>query len=189
METPTENLAAQITALAQEFVQQYRHTFDHLPLVESDQAWPSPCELSSHDENLSYWQPVIIEEHLSFDNVEQALNLTLHPDIKRYFTTIFSESIPASCNEGHLQLLFAWSKQDFERLQQNLIGHILMKQKLKQELTLFFAVTDQEDLILTLHNDSGEIWVERVGKAPHKKIADSMADFFAQLQPDIYIEQ
>ncbi len=53
------------------------------------------------------------------------------------------------------------SHHDFERLQQNLIGHILMKQKLKQAITLFFAVTDEDDIILSVNNNTGEVWAEK----------------------------
>ena len=49
-----------------------------------------------------------------------------------------------------------------------------MKQKLKQEVTIFFALTDQEDFILTVANATGAVWVEQVGKVPHKKLADSL---------------
>ena len=58
-----------------------------------------------------------------------------------------------------------------------------MKQKLKQAETVFFAVTDEEDMIISLDNSSGEVWVERVGCKPHKKLSDSLVDFISQLTP------
>ncbi len=109
--------------------------------------------------------------------------LTLHKDIKSYFTSLYSESLDALCDEGGLSLLFAWNKKDFERLQENLIGHILMKRRLKQQETIFFAVTDEEDIIISLDNATGEIWVERVGCKPHKKLSNSLAQFISQLTP------
>jgi len=63
-----------------------------------------------------------------------------------------------------------------------------MKQKLKQEVTLFFAITDDENIILSVNNRTGEVWAEKIGCKPHKKIAESLGDFIAGLQPDIYIE-
>ena len=123
---------------------------------------------------------------MSFNNVEQALELNIHPSISCYYTTIYSETIDAKCDQGNLQLLFAWSRADFDRLQQNLIGHILMKQKLDQPVTLFFALTEHEDIMLSVDNQSGEVWVERVGCLPHKKIANSLTEFIATLSPDIY---
>lgn len=175
------------------YIQKHQDIYSHLPIIMQDKEWPSPCEVSSVNDttkksNLStgevYWQPVNIEEPgVNFDNVEAALEMTLHSDIKTYFSSLYSENIEANCEEGNLSLLFAWSKDDFQRLQQNLIGHILMKQKLKQPETIFFAVTDEEDIIISLENDTGAVWVERVGCKPHKKLADSLVQFISQLTP------
>jgi SecY interacting protein Syd len=46
-------------------------------------------------------------------------------------------------------------------------------------------VTDEEDIIISVNNSSGEVWVERVGCAPHKKLSDSLALFISQLTPNI----
>ena len=164
-------------------VHQEKH--GHLPSIEQDEQWPSDCEQSNTLKNgIVHWQPVIVEEQkLSFDNVESALTLTLHDDIKAYFTTLYSESLNAVCEEGELSLLFSWNYDDFQRLQENIIGHILMKQRLKQGETIFFAVTDEEDTIISIVNDTGEVWVERVGCNPHKKLANSVAEFITQLNP------
>ncbi|GLX79980.1 protein Syd [Thalassotalea insulae] len=187
MKTSNNDLSTAIIKLSEQYVAQYQQALSHLPLVEIDDQWPSPCVQRQFDQDFNEWLPVALEQELSFENVEQALELTLHSSFKAYFNVIFSESLPVSCDEGHLQLLFAWSEDDFARLQQNIIGHVLMKQKLKQEVTLFFAVTDNDDIILSLDNTSGEVWAERVGQKPHKKIADSLLEFIHQLQPDIYL--
>ena len=110
----------------------------------------------------------------------------MHDSIKQYFTCYYAESVDAECEEGRLSLLFPWNQDDFARLQENIIGHILMKRKLKQPETVFFAVTDQEDFILSIENETGAVWVEQVGKAPHKKLSDNLTDFIQQLTPVIY---
>lgn len=164
-----------IKQFAQHYVSNFQKVLGSLPQVEQDALWPSPCEQrQKHNSSLIagnvFWQPASIdEEQLNFDNVESALNITLHQDIKNYFTSIFSESLEAQCDDGKLSLLFAWNEDDFQRLQENIIGHILMKQRLKQEITVFFAVTDEEDTIISFDNNSGAVWVERVGCRPHKK--------------------
>ncbi|PKI16920.1 SecY-interacting protein [Colwellia sp. 12G3] len=192
MTSTNKTLAQMLLTFSKDYSQQHIEQLGHLPTMEHDEQWSSPCELGPHDASHYYWQPVAMEsekltdnkeEALSFNNVESALNLELHQDIKTYFTTIFSGDIEAMCDEGELSLLFAWNKEDFERLQENLIGHILMKQKLKQAETVFFAVTDEEDMIISLDNSSGEVWVERVGCKPHKKLSDSLVDFISQLTP------
>ncbi len=187
-----ENLVQILQQFSEKYIAEYQQVHACLPIVEQDDEWPSPCEKRATEqkslaEGEVYWQPTAIEknEGLSFENVESALNLTLHNDIKTYFTLLYSESLDARCDEGELSLLFAWNKKDFERLQENLIGHILMKQRLKQKETIFFAVTDEEDMIISIDNASGSVWVERVGCKPHKQLSDSLVQFISQLTPVI----
>lgn len=191
MTSTNTTLNQAILKFSEAYIQDHMNKFGHLPTIEIDEQWSSPCEMGSHDEGHNYWQPISIDktevddkstDSLSFINIETALNLQLHSDIKAYFTTIFSSDIEAECEEGQLSLLFAWNKYDFERLQENIIGHILMKQKLKQTETVFFGVTDEEDMIISIDNSTGEVWVERVGCKPHKKLSDSLATFISQLK-------
>lgn len=188
------NLVDILQQFSKQYVNQYRDVHSHLPKIKQDDEWSSPCEIPYENSEVEhahlstgqvFWQPINIEKEqgLDFDNVESALALNLHPDIKTYFTTLYSESLDASCEEGNLSLLFAWNKDDFQRLQENLIGHILMKQRLKQAETVFFAVTDEEDMIISIDNNTGSVWVEQVGCKPHKKLADSLALFISKLVP------
>ena len=185
MKISNNSLNELVWNFSQDYLQAYQHRFEHLPITHQVEDWPSPCEQGIHEEEFSLWHPIKLEETLTFNNVEAALEVTIHHDIKQYFTTMYSDSLDASCAEGDLSLLFAWSAEDFARLQENIIGHILMKTKLKQKLTIFFATTDDDNHIISLDNDSGEIWVEKVGCEPHKKIADTLVEFISQLAPRI----
>ena len=84
---------------------------------------------------------------------------------------------------GNLQLLLPWNQDDMVRLQQNLVGHVLMKRRLDQPETLFFAVTDEEDFILSVDNQSGEVVLEQVGLLPQEVLAPDLASFLASLEP------
>lgn len=192
MTSSNENLADKLQQFTQQYIASYQQVHGCLPIIEQDSEWPSVCEQATTDssslaQNEVYWQPVKtdISEELTFENVESALELTLHEDVKTYFTLLFSESLDARCEEGELTLLFPWNLNDFQRLQENIIGHILMKRRLKQEETVFFAVTDEEDMIISVDNNSGSVWVERVGCKPHKQLSDSLAQFISQLTPVI----
>lgn len=167
------------------FTEQYQKKHGNLPTIETDQEWLSPCEQGASSADESFWKPVLIDDNLTFDNVEKALNITLNIDFTAYFTCFYSNAIEASCDEGVLSLLFPWNKDDFERLQQNIIGHIMMKQRLKQDITLFFAVTDEEDMIISIDNESGEVWVEQVGCKPHKKLANTVIEFIDSLSVNV----
>ncbi len=185
MKISNHSLNELVWQFSQDYLQAYQDRFQHLPITQKDEDWSSPCEQGVHEEIFSLWQPIKMAQVLMFDNVEAALEIKLHADIKDYFTTIYSDSLDASCVEGDLSLLFAWSEKDFARLQENIIGHILMKTKLKQKLTIFFALTDDDDHIISLDNDTGSVWVEKVGREPHKKIAETLAEFMSHLTPRI----
>jgi len=198
MTSTNSTLPQALQSLVKAYVQKHQDTYGHLPTVAFDEQWLSPCEEDKSEQGLSYWQPVVIKdlvkskhetnidiEQLTFVHLESALGLTLHQDIKSYFTYMFSTDLEVECQEGQLSLLFAWNLEDFQRLQENIIGHVLMKQRLKQAETIFFAVTDEEDMIISLDNATGEVWVEQVGCKPHKKLSSSLAEFVMQLSPTI----
>jgi SecY interacting protein Syd len=63
------------------------------------------------------------------------------------------------------------------------IAHVLMKRRLKQDDTLFFALTDEEDYILSVVLKTGAVMLEKVGKEPHREIAKNISEFIAQLKP------
>ena len=154
--------------------------------VEYDSEWQSPCINGSFDDGEQVlWQPVLQDQDLSFDDMANALEISIAPEFETFFTRYWSDHLEARTADGNLSLLQVWNQDDFERLQQNLIGHVLMKRRLKQADTLFFAVTDQEDYIVSLECETGHVVVERVGKRPHKTLANSIADFINQLQPAI----
>ena len=130
-ETKT-TLAQILQQLSQQYLSQYQQVHAHLPIIDHDDEWPSPCEVDNEEgDNVLangqvFWRPVDITDtdQLTFNNVESALGITLHLDIKSYFTSLYSESIDMSCEEGALSLLFAWNKDDFDRLQKQTIEGI-----------------------------------------------------------------
>lgn len=151
------------------------------PEIEPDAQWPSPCEFTENEK--TYWKPVNQDENTSFDNVGEAMGLVVDAQYAALFGMYYADNMNAEHKDGPLQFLQPWSEDDFERLQQNLIGHLMMKAKLKQAPTLFFALTDEDDLNLVVVNDSGEVWLEYVGKEPHTKVADNLAEFIQQCTP------
>ena len=181
MKSSNPQIFEQLNQLLADFIVQHKAKYQCLPQVQFEPEWLSPCQQGEVNDEYIHWQPIKVDDPLTFTNVAQALEITLHDDFSTYYSCFYSESIPVHCSEGYLELLFAWNKDDFERLQQNVIGHVLMKQKLKQPITLFFAVTDEHDHIISMINDTREIWVEKVGCLPHKKLANSLSEFIASL--------
>ena len=79
--------------------------------------------------------------------------------------------------------MLLWHPGDFIRLQQNLIAHVLMKRRLKQRETLFFAVTDEEDSMLSVLNSTGEVYLEQTGQEVKQLLAPDLLSFLRQLSP------
>jgi len=181
MKSSDEQLNTTLWQFCQSYLNTYQEKEVDFPLAEIDPHSSSPCEIKHVDEHNTTWQPIKIEQTLNFDNIRTALDIEIHDDVDTYFCSVYANSIPAQCSDGKLTLLFAWNFEDFQRLQENIIGHIMMKKRMKQALTIFFAVTDEEDMILSINNESGAIWVEQIGCEPHKKLADSMSEFISSL--------
>ncbi|MBV2128237.1 SecY-interacting protein [Arsukibacterium indicum] len=152
----------------------------------ADPTHPAPGQLAVLEDNQVSWQPVRQQPPADFSNVEQALELTLHPDIKQYYSLYYGAGLGASHSRGPLQLLMVWDQADVARLQENIIGHILMKRRLKQPETVFFAITDDDSIVLSVLNSTGEVYLETVGKDVKEKLASSLSDFFSQLSPAAY---
>ncbi|MDK2764093.1 SecY-interacting protein [Alteromonas sp. 07-89-2] len=180
-------MALTISAQLDKFVSSYVEQAEAEGLkIAFDSVWPSPCyETTAQDGELVRWSPTLQSPVQSFSNVEEALSLKLNPDYCEYFTRYYSDNLKANAPQGRCELLQVFNSEDFERLQQNLIGHLLMKQRLRQAPTLFFGLTDEEDFILTVVNESGEVALEHVGREPAKILAPSLAVFIEQLTPAI----
>ncbi|MCL6271426.1 SecY-interacting protein [Sansalvadorimonas sp. 2012CJ34-2] len=184
MQFQNHPVAQTLHSFQSKFLKQYQERHHSLPEIEHDQEWCSPCEQFEADNGaLVTWKPTPCSDDLAFDNMEHALGFELHLDIKAFYASFYSGNLSAKTVDGELELLQVWNQDDFTRLQENLLGHIMMKQKKKQAVTLFLAVTDHDDIIISMQNDTGEIWAESVGKEPHKFLAQDLASFIDQLTP------
>ncbi|NMH59728.1 SecY-interacting protein [Alteromonas ponticola] len=151
--------------------------------IEYDTEWQSQCYQQHAEEGeVVAWAPVAQQGECDFSHLENALELKLDPLFCAYFTHYFSNNILAKAPDGGCELLQVWNLDDFNRLQENLIGHVLMKRRLKQPVTLFFALTDEEDYMLSVENESGKVVLEPVGKPAIRVIAPSLSAFIASLE-------
>lgn len=148
----------------------------------------SPCiegHFDADSELPVFWRVVERDVKGDFDNVNSALALTLHPDINIFYGHFFAAPMLFDSLWGTGELLQVWNEQDFHYLQQNMIGHLLMKQKLKQAPTWFIGTFDDGERMLTVNNSDGSVWSEIPGEEPGEKLADSLAGFIALLAPRV----
>lgn len=172
------------------FVQQY---IDHSNaenrglLTEYDVEWPSPClpealDHKSNGENCN-WLPVKRTPQADLMDLASALEIHIPAEFGAMFGRYFSLDLHAQHARGPVILLQTWNEQDYERLQKNLIAHVLMKRRLKQPDTLFFALTDHDDLVISLDVATQAVVLEPVGKEPKEVLSDSLSQFIAALSP------
>lgn len=174
-----------------QFFKHYIASYDNA-LSELPRYYPlgeaSPCIAEIFDDNPDnavFWQPRLREEAGDFSNVEQALEIALHQDIHQFYGRYFSAPLQFSSPWGEGELLQAWNQTDFEYLQQNIIGHLIMKQKLKQAPTWFIGVLEDGDKMLTVDNATGAVWIEVPGEVQSEQVGTSISDFIGQLSPCI----
>jgi SecY interacting protein Syd len=180
-------MSEQVSTALDEFIHKYLVEAKKHPemlVVEYDSEWPSDCHIAAGNSGDKVgWHPVKRDGVADFTDLEKALEMKIHQDVISYYSTYWSDNLSAETSEGYLQLLQPWNQADFERLQQNLVGHILMKRRLKQPETLFFALTDEDDFILTVDNTSGEVMLEQVGLLPKEVVSPNLATFIKSLRP------
>jgi len=143
----------------------------------------SPCVVKSSDTAV-YWLTQIFSPAETLANVERALELQLRPEAHAFYTTQFAGDMSAKWQEQRLTLLQVWSHEDFTRLQENLIGHLVTQKRLKLMPTIFLATTASELNMVSLCNVSGEVILEQFGSKKRTLLAPTLSAFLTQLSPD-----
>lgn len=157
--------------------------------VEYDPQWLSPCidacagdsRAEAKEGDSVLWKPVLQNKPNAMENIGKGLDIAFPADLAELFTRYYSLDIPAKTSRGELALLQVWNENDFERLQHNLIGHVLMKRRLKQADTLFFAVTDDDDYVISYDLAQGSVVLEPIGREPSEVLAPNLSVFIDQL--------
>ncbi|ARJ42577.1 SecY-interacting protein [Pantoea alhagi] len=175
-------IAAALRDFTQQYCQRWQQDYGHLPASAGLYEVPSPCVTENRDEHVLWQpQPFSLEPHLAA--VERALELQLQSSVVSYYTTQFAGDMQATFGQRPITLLQVWSETDFERVQENLIGHLVMKRRLKQTPTLFIATTSSDSEIISVCNLTGEVICEVLGTPRREKLAADLRTFLKALQP------
>lgn len=169
------------------------HTLKTYPDLEVpfDQQWRSPCEIGepyqTGEQSRIAWRPTARHPATMADDfapLERALEIIVHPDVKTYYGGYWSAGLEAEAVDGHVSMLFLWNPQDVARLNENLIGHALAKQRAKSPMSIFFACTEPDsELFLSVDNESGAVLLEKPGYKPIRQVAADLNGFIEALVP------
>ncbi|HEY3985341.1 SecY-interacting protein [Cedecea sp.] len=154
------------------------------PASEALYGIPSPCIVTTTGGDVR-WQPQPFSPAADLSAVERALDIALQPGIHAFYTTQFAGDMPAVHGSISLTLLQAWSEDDFQRVQENLIGHLVTQKRLKLSPTLFLATTDDEMDVVSLCNLTGEVVLERIGTPQRTVLSASLPHFLTTLTPQV----
>lgn len=105
-------------------------------LADSD----SPC-IQHRTEHGVCWLPQPFTLPPTLSAVERGIEIALQPAAVAWYTSQFAADMEVHWRGEEITLLQVWNEDDFQRLQENLIGHLVMKRRLKQSPTLFIAAT------------------------------------------------
>lgn len=173
--------AQALRQLAADYSKAVANKTGFLPQVCHDQQWRSPCEAEPvNDGEMVQWQWQNQSGQLNFSELENALELSLHGDIKQYYNSIYSGPLFVTFDEQQIELLQVWNDDDFDRLKHNIIGHILMQRRLKLDHTVFIGCVINSEKMLSIDNQSGELILEVAGNKQRTTLANSLSEFLTQ---------
>ncbi|MDX5627990.1 MULTISPECIES: SecY-interacting protein [unclassified Brenneria] len=171
-----------LAAFTQRYVELWRQETGRPPASAALYGVPSPCITDTRDDEV-YWLPQPFLPDAMLDGVERALDISLHPDVHAFYTSQYAGDMTAQFEAISCVLLQVWSEDDFTRMQENLIGHLLTQKRLKLPPTLFLATTDSEMTMISLCNVSGQVILEEFGTKKHQVLAPTLTDFLSRLRP------
>ncbi len=153
-----------------------------LPLCDWEPAWRSPCELDDPKEGRVAWRPFRRAEPADFGAMNEALALELHPAVIALFGHWFSRPIPCLFKGLRIELILPWNDEDLDLLKENLIGHLLMLRTLKRTPSIFIATTRNEMTLVSLDNETGQVWLEWLDSGRRLTLAPSLPAFLVRLE-------
>ncbi|WBA15361.1 SecY-interacting protein [Salinivibrio proteolyticus] len=171
-------------ALAQKYVAKWRKVQQCLPCTEAYLGLASPC-VESENAHQVQWQPVQRDTLADFTNVEHAIELRLHSDIKDFYNFMYCADLPVHFGGERFNLLQVWSEDDLARLQENILGHLMMQRQRKYSPSVFIATTDDEMTIIAIDNVTGQVVKEVLNKGSREVLADDVEQFIEALEVDV----
>lgn len=155
-------------------------------MVKFDAQWPSPCLVDPEnvaEDHWVKWQPISRQNDPSANlhHLGTALEVKIPEIIEHFYCAYYADHLAVNLDGRVMTLLQVWNEEDFVRLQENIIGHVLMKRRLKQPDTIFIGVTDDDEELISIIPSSGEVVFEYVGRTPHQIVANSLQEFIGYL--------
>ncbi|WP_075183179.1 SecY-interacting protein [Pantoea sp. 1.19] len=180
----TGHTADALRDFTRRYLESWEQQRGHGPESEALYGVPSPCIVSSGDAVVR-WRPQPFTLAKNLDAVGRALEIRINEQVVALYTSQFAGDMDAEFMGRPIALLQTWSEADFTRVQENLIGHLVMQRRLKQTPTLFVATTASELEIIAVDNLTGAVVLEKLGTSIRQPLAGDLPQFLAALRPAI----
>ncbi|MGJ0625242.1 SecY-interacting protein [Xenorhabdus bovienii] len=178
----TFNVTEALTDFTRRYVELWQEETG-LPPASSDlYGIPSSC-IERTGDGVVYWLPKLFSVHEKLSKVETALDIRLQDSIHDYYVTQLAGDMTASFEGQNLSLIQVWSDDDFIRLQENLIGHLVTQKRLKLSPTAFIATIDSEMSMISVCNLTGQVILEQSGKPERTILSADLASFLSVIKP------
>ena len=171
-----------LKAFTTRYCEAWHQKHDTWPQSEELYGVPSPCIITTLDDTI-IWHPQPFTAEQNVNAVERAMDLVVQPAVHSFYTTQLAGDMRARFDNETLTLLQTWSEDDFQRVQENLIGHLVMQKRLKLAPTLFIATLESDLDVISVCNLNGEVIKETIGTRKRGILAPSLAEFLNRLEP------
>ncbi|MCC8378517.1 MULTISPECIES: SecY-interacting protein [Xenorhabdus] len=180
----TFNVTEALTDFTRRYVELWQEETGLPPASSELYGVPSPCIERTGDE-VVHWLPKPFTPADKLSKVENALDICLQNSIHDYYVTQLAGDMSASFDGLSFSLIQVWSEDDFVRLQENLIGHLVTQKRLKLSPTVFIGTTDSDMGLISVCNLTGQVILEQFGSKEQTVLAADLAAFLSAASPVI----
>ncbi|CAM3024763.1 SecY-interacting protein [Vibrio rarus] len=180
----SNSIANTLHSIHQQYLKTFEQEYGTLPTSSQLVGVASPCIVETQDGEV-YWQPIQREQCADFSNVEKGIELELHSDIKQFYSCHYSADLSMSWQGKPLTLLQIWNDEDFVRLQENILGHLVTQRRLKIKPTVFIAAIDSDLDVISICNITGNVVLETLGTSKREVLSENVQVFLQNLAVEV----